>query len=101
MTASPACRLRLAFVAGCLFETLRQFLVAIGNVEHRPPGFGVAEGLGSGQDFFGACARLTGQRKKPRIRYAPLSQYRLTVLIDNRAGIAKGLKVEPWQTAEG
>src|SRR5216684_6902832 len=56
------CGLRIVCLPGHLFDLLRQSLVARGDFAHLPPGVRVLHGLGSEQDFFGACSPGAGKQ---------------------------------------
>jgi len=45
----------------CVFESLRQFLVAFRNFEHYPLGFRIAEGFGQSRRLFTAFSQFAGQ----------------------------------------
>src|SRR5712672_2749231 len=56
------CGLRTVYLPGQLFDLLRQSLVARGDFARLPPGVRVLHGLGSEQDFFGACSPGAGKQ---------------------------------------
>jgi hypothetical protein len=55
---------RGVYVAGVLFDPLRHFLVAHSDPTHLLPNVRVAHSLGSCEDIFGACSKVTGEQSK-------------------------------------
>jgi hypothetical protein len=66
--ATAACRVQGpvhgVYVAGALFHPLRHLLVAHSDPTHLLPNVRVAHSLGSCEDIFGACSKVTGEQSK-------------------------------------
>jgi hypothetical protein len=63
---------RLGLVGRRLFEPLRQFQVFRGDFAHLLLGIRVLEGLGFGQEFFGAVSRVPREQQKLLVRHCTL-----------------------------
>jgi len=66
---SPRIGLHLCLAGVSWFDPLRQPLIASSNLAQFQANIHVVHGLGSEQDFFGACSKAAGQRSKLRIQH--------------------------------